>query len=77
MLSGFGLHLVYINDRVHGRMPALSDVRDAVLRDYEQARREEASQGFYARLKQRYEIIVDQMVLSGAARAESLAEATR
>lgn len=77
VLSGFGLHLVYINDRVHGRMPALSDVRDAVLRDYEQARREEASQGFYARLKQRYEIIVGQMVLSGAVRAESLAEATR
>lgn len=31
--SGYGLHLVYVDDRVNGRMPELADIREQVLRE--------------------------------------------
>ncbi|KPK38279.1 MAG: hypothetical protein AMJ69_08835 [Gammaproteobacteria bacterium SG8_47] len=64
--SGYGLHLVFIQERIAGELPALVDVRDAVLRDYEQARRDEAAQAFYDRLKQGYRIVIDENALSAA-----------
>ncbi|MEJ2472219.1 MAG: peptidylprolyl isomerase, partial [Desulfuromonadales bacterium] len=32
--SGFGLHLIYVEESVAGRIPALDDVRDRVKRDW-------------------------------------------
>lgn len=58
--SGYGLHLVYIEDRTPARTPPLAEVRDAVLHDYEQAKREKVMQAFYERLKQRYHIVIDE-----------------
>lgn len=75
--SGYGLHVVFIKERTSGRMPALAEVRESVVRDYEQARREEASKAFYARLKERYDIVIDQTALNAAAPAGSLAEVAR
>lgn len=74
ILSGYGLHLVYIEDRTPGRTPALAEVRDVVLRDYEQAKREEAAQAFYDRLKQRYRIAIDEKALSSVAHTGLVAE---
>ena len=37
--SGFGLHLVFIEERVDGRVPALDEVRDAVQREWLSQRR--------------------------------------
>jgi hypothetical protein len=57
--SGFGLHLVFVEQRMEGRMPALEEVRDAVRNDWLAARRTEANEAFYQRLRERYEVTVD------------------
>ncbi|GKS59342.1 hypothetical protein YTPLAS18_28690 [Nitrospira sp.] len=75
--SGYGLHLVYIKDRRPGLVPTLASVQHAVLRDYEQAKREEAAEDFYERLRARYDIVIDQTALESLARGRSLAEAAR
>ena len=60
--SGFGLHLVFIMDRVDGRIPALDEVRDAVQRDWFSKRRREAVDGLYDRLAENYTIDVEPLV---------------
>jgi hypothetical protein len=44
-------------------LPDIAEVHDAVLRDYQQQKRDEANQAFYARLKQRYSIRVENSAL--------------
>ena len=46
--SGYGIHLVYLADHIVGRVPDVTEVRDAVVRDYQRQLREEAKQTFYA-----------------------------
>jgi parvulin-like peptidyl-prolyl isomerase len=57
--SGFGLHLVFVERREEGRLPTLAEVRDAVRADWESARRTEANEAFYRRLRERYQVTVD------------------
>jgi hypothetical protein len=65
--SGYGLHLVFVTERVSGELPSIEDAREAVTRDYEQARRDEAARAFYEQLKQRYQIVIDENALGAAA----------
>ncbi len=39
--SGFGLHLVFINEHIEGRVPELDEVRDVVARDWSAEKRKE------------------------------------
>jgi hypothetical protein len=57
--SSFGQHFVYISERIRGGVPPLDAVRQAVLREWSNARRLEAEQRLYASLRQRYEIVVE------------------
>ena len=57
--SGYGVHLVIVDERRNGRVPALDAVRDAVLREWENARRQEMIEQFYRKLLEKYEIIVE------------------
>ena len=57
--SGFGLHLVFVETREAGRLPALAEVREAVRADWESAQRAEANEAFYRRLRERYQVTVD------------------
>ncbi len=57
--SGFGLHLVLVRERRSGSLPALTEVRDAVEREWRNMRRQEASVVFYRGLRDRYEIHVE------------------
>jgi len=57
--SGFGLHLVFVEQRVAGWTPALDEVRDAVRNDWLSARRAEANEAFYQRLREPYEVMID------------------
>jgi len=52
--SGFGLHLVWVEQRSAGRLPALAEVRQAVERDVLNDRAQRASEAFYRQLRQRY-----------------------
>ena len=62
--SGYGLHLVYIATRTASDMPDLDQVREFVQRDFDNARREQMNESFFAMLRDRYDIEVDSTVLS-------------
>ena len=55
----FGVHLVFVSERPEGRAPALADVRDAVLREWEDARRLEAKEKSYRELLKHYTVTIE------------------
>jgi hypothetical protein len=57
--SGYGLHLVFVTERIEGRAPELEDVRDAVARDLLTRRRKEQLESMYERLLERYDVVID------------------
>ncbi len=57
--SGFGLHLVYIDERIDGKAPALKDVREAVLRDWASVKQKQVNKAFYEALRKRYTVTVE------------------
>ncbi|MDH5426698.1 MAG: peptidylprolyl isomerase [Nitrospirota bacterium] len=57
--SGYGVHLVMVSDRTEGRLPALADVRDAVRRDWQNARRLEINEKFYQELLTHYTVTIE------------------
>ncbi len=57
--SAFGLHLVLIRDRQPESLPALAEVREAVEREWRNARRNEAGEFFYRSLRERYVVSVE------------------
>jgi hypothetical protein len=58
--SAYGIHLVRVDRREEGRLPALAEIRDAVVRDWEAARAEDAEQAFYQGLLDRYTVVVEE-----------------
>jgi hypothetical protein len=59
VVSGYGVHLVWVNDRTEGRLPALAEVRDTVRREWANARRLETNEKFYAKLLKRYVVTIE------------------
>ena len=57
--SGYGLHLVIVNDRKDGSLPALADVRETVKRDWVNAQRSETNEKFYQALLKRYTVTIE------------------
>jgi hypothetical protein len=57
--SGYGVHLVWISERTEGRLPALAEVRDAVRREWANARRLEANEKFYQELLKHYTVTIE------------------
>ena len=57
--SSFGQHFLFISERIPGSVPPLDNVRQAVRREWENARRVEAEQKLYASLRERYEIVIE------------------
>jgi hypothetical protein len=63
--SEYGLHLVFVRERVDGRVPALAEVRQAVQREWLAARRKDVNEQFYQRLRARYTVVVEQPQAAG------------
>jgi hypothetical protein len=57
--SGYGVHLVLISERTEGRVPALAEVRDAVRREWANARRLEGKDKFYHELLKHYIVTIE------------------
>ena len=57
--SGYGLHLVLINEKVDARMPELAAVIDKVRTDYMFEQRQKTNKAIYERFKERYEIVIE------------------
>jgi parvulin-like peptidyl-prolyl isomerase len=57
--SSFGVHFVFVDERAKGRLPPLDTIREAVQREWLNARRIEAEQELYRTLRDRYQIVVE------------------
>jgi hypothetical protein len=57
--SGFGLHLVRVTERVPGRVPTLDEVRDAVAREWTNAKRRDLEDQRVAELLKRYVVRIE------------------
>jgi hypothetical protein len=57
--SAYGVHLVFVSERQEGAIPALADVRDAVRREWDNARRLEANDKFYRELLKHYTVTIE------------------
>ncbi len=57
--SGYGVHLVWVNEHTEGRLPALAEVSAAVAREWANARRMEANGKFYAELLRQYAVTIE------------------
>ena len=57
--SGYGVHLVWVSERSEGRVPELAAVRDAVRREWANARRLEANEKFYQELLKHYTVTIE------------------
>jgi hypothetical protein len=78
VLSGYGTHVVFVHAREDARVAAFAAVRDRVRQDWEDAERAKLNEEFYARLRARYEVIVeDDGADDGAAIVESVEVGSR
>lgn len=57
--SGFGMHLVFIEEKIESRVPDLEEVRDVVKRDLIAQHRRDANEKIYQRLRERYTITIE------------------
>jgi len=60
ILSGFGVHLVYVNSIIEPPQPAFAEVRERVVADWSLDRGEELNDRFYASLREQYTIVIEE-----------------
>jgi parvulin-like peptidyl-prolyl isomerase len=65
--SSYGLHLVRVEARTEPRPVKLEEVRDVVLRDFNEERRTRANHEVFEKLRQQYDVAVDEAALAKAA----------
>jgi PPIC-type PPIASE domain len=66
IVSGFGLHIVRVSERREGRLPALDEVRDSVMREWSNDKRKQLETERLAALLRRYEVTVEGWPDAGA-----------
>jgi PPIC-type PPIASE domain len=59
--SGYGTHVVFVEERTEERQPELAEVRDAVRREWTNARRLESNEKFFQKLLKQYEVVVEKI----------------
>jgi hypothetical protein len=59
VLSGYGVHLVYVEARSDAVPAKLAEVRERVQRDWEEERRRVFNEEYTERLRDRYEIVIE------------------
>ncbi|MFN0056646.1 MAG: peptidyl-prolyl cis-trans isomerase [Planctomycetales bacterium] len=57
--SAYGEHLVFVDAKDEGRLPALDEIRPAVELEWFARRRADAKRDFYEKLRARYEITIE------------------
>lgn len=59
VVSGYGLHLVYVHSRTVAKIKPLAEVRQSVISQWRTAKQKELNNLFYEGIQQRYEVILD------------------
>jgi peptidyl-prolyl cis-trans isomerase C len=67
VLSGYGVHLVYVHQRQEASPPTFSQVVERVRQDWEDDKGKELNEAFIARLLARYDVIIEDVAPGGAA----------
>ncbi|MGB7970679.1 MAG: peptidylprolyl isomerase [Candidatus Deferrimicrobiaceae bacterium] len=75
--SGFGLHLVLVTKHVGGRLPELNEVREMVKRDWTFERQKELKDAAYARLRERYVVIIEEKKIEDKTASTAARRGTR
>jgi hypothetical protein len=57
--SPYGVHLIFVHDRIAGGSPNLTEVQDAVEREWRVERKKDAKKAFYDQMRERYQIRID------------------
>lgn len=57
--SGFGLHLVRVDERIEGRAAKLDEVHDQIVRDWSSNKRKQTNEVFYENLRKRYTVKIE------------------
>jgi len=60
VMSSYGLHLVFVRERIEGRDPELAEVRVEVEREWAAKRRREFKEETYKKLRERYTIVIEE-----------------
>jgi peptidyl-prolyl cis-trans isomerase C len=58
VLSGFGVHLVYVHEIIDTPAPKFADVRKKVLASWQEKQQSEFNRDFYENLKASYEVVI-------------------
>jgi hypothetical protein len=64
VLSGYGVHWVFVEQRLPAEAPEFAAVRDRVEQDWRDERREKFNDEFYAQLRARYEVVIEDGTVS-------------
>ena len=60
VLSGYGVHLVYVSNVSEPPAPVFAEVRERVMQDWKTDRGEELNEKFYANLRDRYTVVIEE-----------------
>jgi hypothetical protein len=60
VLSGYGVHLVYVDNVSEPPAPVFAEVRERVMQDWKSEKGEELNEKFYANLRDRYTIVIEE-----------------
>jgi hypothetical protein len=60
VLSGYGVHLVYVHGINETPPPVFAEARERVVQDWQTDRGEELNEKFYASLRERYTIVIEE-----------------
>jgi parvulin-like peptidyl-prolyl isomerase len=65
VLSGYGVHLVYVSDISKPPLPVFAEVRERVAQEWTAEKGEELNERFYVNLRDQYRIVMEEPVVGG------------
>jgi peptidyl-prolyl cis-trans isomerase C len=67
ILSGYGVHLVNVRERIESRIPQYAEIRDRLVADYNRMRSDRAKDALYEGLASKYDVQIDEEAVQRAA----------
>jgi len=65
VLSGYGVHLVYVHQRREASAPTFSSVEERVRQDWEEEKRRDLNEQFLSSLLARYKVVIEDQAVGG------------
>jgi peptidyl-prolyl cis-trans isomerase C len=70
VLSGYGVHLVYVHEKQTFLEPSFAEVRERVAEDWTTAKRKQLNDEYVARLREKYEVVIEEAPEAEVAKQE-------